>query len=208
MYPSSSFHHVHPATEQYLLEVCGPTISHTPPLRSQRATHRTSNSNGRTRRSSLAIRDIPPPVSFPVATRLIASVLPMRKIRCRFVARPLPIQYGIRWRSCGWLLEPRFVEWCLSLTCVPPCRIFLFLLFGFWIDQSFLPLSHLTLPYHLVCHFLQLSFAFLCYPPYILSSALPLHTHQCCSVTRIRYFINYGTSLLFSTHVPNLLFHC
>ena len=54
--------------------------------------------------------------------------------------------------------------------------------------------------------FLTVVFCFPVLPPYILSSALPLRTHQCRSVVHIRYFINYGTSFLFSIHVSNLSF--
>ena len=109
---------------------------------------------------------------------------------------------GIMWLVVGTSVRrvASVFDLCSSLPLFPLFHL------GFWIGPSFLPLSNLTLPYHHIGHFLQLSFAFLA-TPYILSSALPLRTHQCRSVVHIRYFINYGTNSLFSIHVSNLSLH-
>lgn len=93
-------------------------------------------------------------------------------------------------------------------TCFPPCRFFL--------SFSFRVLDPWSIFFHfLTCFFLTTTSTVSYIRRLLLSCATsPLYhplcrsVYICRSIARIRLFINYGTSLLLSIHVSNLVLRC
>ena len=145
------------------------------------------------------------PVSSPGVVRLIA-----RDPQCTHTVpiHPPPVSAVHR----GWWegsSGPRFAEWSLARsTCFPPCRLFL--------SFSFRVLDPWSIFFHfLTCFFLTATSTVSYIRRLLLSCATSPLYHPLCrseyicrSIARIRLFINYGTSLLLSIHVPNPVLRC
>jgi hypothetical protein len=202
-----SFHTRHSATKRYLLEICGSTIDLSPHTHSQGATHRTFHSNGRVRCSSRDSRN-------PTTAVILWSHASHRSrafnahMQWRFVARsPYPsMEYYGDSEAGRWDLGS--LSGVSLSTCFSPSSFFVP---GF----GSVAMVHLFFDFR-TCLFLTIitsAVSYTCRP--LLSCATSLIYHPLCrsvyicrSITRIRLFINYGTSSLFSIHVSNPVFRC
>jgi len=119
---------------------------------------------------------------------------------------PCPPRYAIRGGGEAGRWDLGSLSGGVSLsTCFPPCGPFLFSGFG----------SLVFFFHFLTCLFLVITSTISYSRRLLLSCATSLIYHPLCrsvyicrSITRIRLFINYGISSLFSIHVSNPVFRC
>lgn len=200
-------HARHSATKQYLLEICGSKIDLSPPTRSQVATYRTLHPNGRVRRSFLAMRGFPPPVSFPGAVHPINQGFSMHI--CGAGSSPTRVHPSVEYngdsgtgrRDVGSLTGIFRFVFPFAVSSSFSSRVFSF---GGSFSSCAFSLASSLLPTSAVSHCRRLLLSCATSPIY---RPLCRSVHICRSIARIRLFINYGTSLLLSIHVSNPVVH-
>jgi len=195
MHSSSSFHAHHPATKQYLLEICGSTIDLSPqhvlkgplippPLRRSRSLPAPRDARNFTVSIVLWSHTQHPLGAFNA------------HVRCGFVACPCLSKSAIRRGRWKGSLGPRFIEWSLSFDLFSPLPLFPLFHFGFWIrgpSSSIFSLASSLPPPQLFLTFVVSLLSCATFPIY---HPLCRSVYICRSIARIQLFVNYGTSLL------------